>query len=76
MKTPKQQIKIYRQVCRDLEKIILIQEKYIDLLDDKGLEVLQRFLNIHKITTFLHDSLQEKNGELEDLYKKYYEMVR
>ena len=76
MKTPKQQIKIYRQVCRDLEKIILIQEKYIDLLDDKGLEVLQRFLNIHKITTFLHDSLQEKNGELEDLYKKYYEMIR
>ena len=32
--------------------------------------------NIHKITTFLHDSLQEKNGELEDLYKKYYEMIR
>ena len=76
MKTPKQQIKIYRQVCRDLEKIILIQEKYIDLLDDKGLEVLQRFLNVQRITDFLLTSLQEKNGEIEDLNKRYFEMIR
>jgi len=76
MKTPKQQIKIYRQVCRDLEKIILIQEKYITLLDNKGVEVLNRMLNIQRITDFLLTSLQEKNGEIEDLNKRYFEMIR
>ena len=72
MKTPKQQIKIYRQVCRDLEKIILIQEKYITLLDNKGVEVLNRMLNVQRITDFLLTSLQEKNGEIEDLNKRYF----
>ena len=76
MKTPKQQIKIYRQVCRDLEKIILIQEKYITLLDNKGVEVLNRMLNVQRITDFLLTSLQEKNGEIEDLNKRYFEMIR
>ena len=76
MKTPKQQIKIYRQVCRDLEKIILIQEKYITLLDNKGVEVLNRMLNVQRITEFLLTSLQEKNGEIEDLNKRYFEMIR
>ena len=76
MKTPKQQIKIYRQVCRDLEKIILIQEKYITLLDNKGVEVLNRMLNVQRITDFLLTSLQEKNGEIEDLNKRFFEMIR
>ena len=76
MKTPKQQIKIYRQVCRDLEKIILIQEKYITLLDNKGVEVLNRMLNVQRITDFLLTSLQEKIGEIEDLNKRYFEMIR
>jgi hypothetical protein len=54
----------------------LIQEKYITLLDNKGVEVLNRMLNVQRITDFLLTSLQEKNGEIEDLNKRYFEMIR
>ena len=59
MKTPTQQIKIYKKICKDLENIILIQEKYISLLDQKGMDVLNRMLYGHKIQNFLLDSLKE-----------------
>ena len=76
MKTPTQQIKIYKKICKDLENIILIQEKYISLLDQKGMDVLNRMLYGHKVQNFLLDSLQERNGEIEDLNKRYFEMIR
>ena len=76
MKTPTQQIKIYKMICKDLENIILIQEKYISLLDQKGMDVLNRMLYGHKIQNFLLDSLKERNGEVEDLNKRYFEMIR
>ena len=76
MKTPKAQNKIYKQICKDLEKIILIQEEYISLLDQKGMDVLNRMLYGHKIQNFLLDSLQERNGDIEDLNKRYFEMIR
>ena len=76
MKTPTQQIKIYKKICKDLENIILIQEKYISLLDQKGMDVLNRMLYGHKIQNFLLDSLKERNGEVEDLNKRYFEMIR
>ena len=76
MKTPTQQIKIYKKICKDLENIILIQEKYISLLDQKGMDVLNRMLYGHKIQNFLLDSLKERNGEVEHLNKRYFEMIR
>ena len=75
MKTPTQQIKIYKKICKDLENIILIQEKYISLLDQR-MDVLNRMLYGHKIQNFPLDSLKERNGEVEDLNKRYFEMIR
>ena len=51
MKTPTQQIKIYKKICKDLENIILIQES-IYLLDQKGMDVLNRMLYGHKVQNF------------------------
>jgi hypothetical protein len=76
MKTPTQQIKIYKKICKDLENIILIQEKYISLLDQRGMDVLNRMLYGHKIQNFLLDSLKERNSDIEDLNKRYFEMIR